>query len=276
MQPNSSVQIGNITVANDAPLAVFAGPCAMESRAHALEMASALKEIAGRLGFGLIYKSSFDKANRTSLSSARGVGLDEALPIFAEIRENLGLPVVTDIHTAEQCAPVAEAVDVLQIPAFLCRQTDLLIAAAKTGKVVKVKKGQFLAPWDMKNVVAKLAGAGNPNILLTERGVSFGYNTLVSDMRALPIMAETGCPVIFDATHSVQQPGGQGGSSGGQREFVPVLARAAVAVGVAGVFVETHEDPDRAPSDGPNMVPLAQFEGLMRELMAFDRLRKSG
>ncbi len=276
MQPNSSVQIGNITVANDAPLVVFAGPCAMESRAHALEMASALKEIAGRLGFGLIYKSSFDKANRTSLSSARGVGLDEALPVFAEIRESLGLPVVTDIHTAEQCAPVAEAVDVLQIPAFLCRQTDLLIAAAKTGKVVKVKKGQFLAPWDMKNVVAKLAGAGNPNILLTERGVSFGYNTLVSDMRALPIMAETGCPVIFDATHSVQQPGGQGGTSGGQREFVPLLARAAVAVGVAGVFIETHEDPDRAPSDGPNMVPLAQFEGLMRDLMAFDRLRKSG
>jgi 2-dehydro-3-deoxyphosphooctonate aldolase (KDO 8-P synthase) len=276
MQPNSSVQIGNVTVANDAPLVVFAGPCAMESRAHALEMASALKEIAGRVGFGLIYKSSFDKANRTSLSSARGVGLSEALPVFAEIRESLGLPVVTDVHSAEQCAPVAEAVDVLQIPAFLCRQTDLLIAAAKTGKVVKVKKGQFLAPWDMKNVVAKVAGAGNPNILLTERGVSFGYNTLVSDMRALPIMAETGCPVIFDATHSVQQPGGQGGSSGGQREFVPVLARAAVAVGVAGVFIETHENPDHAPSDGPNMVPLTEFEGLMRELMAFDRLRKSG
>jgi 2-dehydro-3-deoxyphosphooctonate aldolase (KDO 8-P synthase) len=248
----------------------------MESRAHALEMASALKEIAGRVGFGLIYKSSFDKANRTSLSSARGVGLAEALPVFAEIRESLGLPVVTDVHSAEQCAPVAEAVDVLQIPAFLCRQTDLLIAAAKTGKVVKVKKGQFLAPWDMKNVVAKVAGAGNPNILLTERGVSFGYNTLVSDMRALPVMAETGCPVIFDATHSVQQPGGQGGSSGGQREFVPVLARAAVAVGVAGVFIETHENPDHAPSDGPNMVPLTEFEGLMRELMAFDRLRKSG
>nr|MBX2804895.1 3-deoxy-8-phosphooctulonate synthase [Hyphomicrobiales bacterium] len=223
----------------------------------------------------LIYKSSFDKANRTSLTSARGVGLGEALPVFAEIRESLGLPVVTDIHTAEQCAPVAEAVDVLQIPAFLCRQTDLLIAAAKTGKVVKVKKGQFLAPPDMKNVVAKLLGAGNPNILLTERGVSFGYNTLVSDMRALPIMAETGCPVIFDATHSVQQPGGQGGSSGGQREFVPVLARAAVAVGVAGVFIETHQTPDSAPSDGPNMVPLAEFEGLMRELMAFDRLRKT-
>jgi 2-dehydro-3-deoxyphosphooctonate aldolase (KDO 8-P synthase) len=276
MQPNSSVRIGNIKVANNAPLAIFAGPCAMESRAHALEMASALKEIAERLGFGLIYKSSFDKANRTSLSSVRGVGLAEALPIFAEIRESLGLPVVTDIHSAEQCAPVAEAVDVLQIPAFLCRQTDLLIAAAQTGKVVKVKKGQFLAPWDMKNVVAKLTGAGNPNILLTERGVSFGYNTLISDMRALPIMAETGCPVIFDATHSVQQPGGQGGSSGGQREFVPVLARAAVAVGVAGLFIETHQDPDSAPSDGPNMVPLAAFEGLMRELMAFDRLRKSG
>jgi 2-dehydro-3-deoxyphosphooctonate aldolase (KDO 8-P synthase) len=276
MQPNSSVRIGNVTAANDAPLVVFAGPCAMESRAHALEMASALKEIAGRVGFGLIYKSSFDKANRTSLSSARGVGLAEALPVFAEIRESLGLPVVTDVHSAEQCAPVGEAVDVLQIPAFLCRQTDLLIAAAKTGKVVKVKKGQFLAPWDMKNVVAKVAGAGNPNILLTERGVSFGYNTLISDMRALPVMAETGCPVIFDATHSVQQPGGQGGSSGGQREFVPVLARAAVAVGVAGVFIETHENPDHAPSDGPNMVPLTEFERLMRELMAFDRLRKSG
>jgi 2-dehydro-3-deoxyphosphooctonate aldolase (KDO 8-P synthase) len=246
----------------------------MESRDHALEMASALKEIAARLGIGLIFKSSFDKANRTSLSSARGVGLTQALPVFAEIRQSLGLAVVTDVHSAEQCAAVGEVVDVLQIPAFLCRQTDLLVAAAKTGKVVKVKKGQFLAPWDMKNVVAKLLGAGNPNILLTERGVSFGYNTLVSDMRALPILAETGCPVVFDATHSVQQPGGQGGSSGGERRFVPVLARAAVAVGVAAVFVETHEDPDRAPSDGPNMVPLAEFEGLMGELMAFDALAK--
>jgi 2-dehydro-3-deoxyphosphooctonate aldolase (KDO 8-P synthase) len=273
--PNRSVQIGKVTVANDAPLAVFAGPCAMESRAHALEMASALKEITERLGMGLIFKSSFDKANRTSLSSARGVGLDQALPVFAEIRESLGLPVVTDVHTAEQCAIAGEVVDVLQIPAFLCRQTDLLVAAAKTGRVVKVKKGQFLAPWDMKNVVAKVLGAGNPNILLTERGVSFGYNTLVSDMRALPLMAETGCPVVFDATHSVQQPGGQGASSGGERRFVPVLARAAVAVGVAAVFIETHDNPDRAPSDGPNMVPLEEFEGLMRELMAFDRLSKS-
>jgi len=274
MQPNTSVQIGPLTLANHAPMAVFAGPCAMESRDHALEMASALKEITERLGIGLIFKTSFDKANRTSLSSARGVGMDQALPIFAEIRESLGLPVVTDIHAAEQCAPVAEVVDVLQIPAFLCRQTDLLVAAAKTGRVVKIKKGQFLAPWDMKNVVAKVTGAGNPNVLLTERGVSFGYNTLISDMRALPIMAETGCPVVFDATHSVQQPGGQGGSSGGQREFVPVLARAAVAVGVAGLFIETHEAPDRAPSDGPNMVPLDEFEALMRELMAFDAIAK--
>jgi 2-dehydro-3-deoxyphosphooctonate aldolase (KDO 8-P synthase) len=273
-KPNGTVEIGTIRISNNAPIAVFAGPCAMESRNHALEMASALREISERLGFGLIYKSSFDKANRTSLSSARGIGLDQALPIFAEIRESLGLPVVTDVHTAEQCAIVGEVADVLQIPAFLCRQTDLLIAAAKTGKVVKVKKGQFLAPWDMKNVVAKVVGAGNPNVLLTERGVSFGYNTLVADMRSLPIMAETGCPVIFDATHSVQQPGGQGGTSGGDRRFVPVLARAAVAVGVAGLFIETHENPDSAPSDGPNMVPLAEFEGLMRELMAFDAVAK--
>ncbi|MGF1619592.1 MAG: 3-deoxy-8-phosphooctulonate synthase [Rhodomicrobiaceae bacterium] len=273
-KPNGTVTIGPIRIANKAPIAVFAGPCAMESRDHALEMASALREISERLGFGLIYKSSFDKANRTSLASARGIGLDQALPIFAEIRESLGLPVVTDVHSAEQCAIVGEVADVLQIPAFLCRQTDLLIAAAKTGKVVKVKKGQFLAPWDMKNVVAKVVGAGNPNVLLTERGVSFGYNTLVSDMRSLPIMAETGCPVIFDATHSVQQPGGQGGTSGGERRFVPVLARAAVAVGVAGLFIETHENPDSAPSDGPNMVPLAEFEGLMRELMAFDAVAK--
>jgi 2-dehydro-3-deoxyphosphooctonate aldolase (KDO 8-P synthase) len=275
LAPNKAVRIGGVTLANDAPLAVFAGPCAMESRDHALEMASALKEIAARLGVGLIFKTSYDKANRTSLSSGRGVGLDKALAVFAEVREKLGLPVVTDVHAAEQCAPVAEVVDVLQIPAFLCRQTDLLVAAAKTGKVVKIKKGQFLAPWDMKNVVGKVLGAGNPNILLTERGVSFGYNTLVSDMRALPIMAETGCPVIFDATHSVQQPGGQGGTTGGERRFVPVLARAAVAVGVAGLFIETHEAPDRAPSDGPNMVPLAEFEGLLRELMAFDAVAKS-
>jgi 2-dehydro-3-deoxyphosphooctonate aldolase (KDO 8-P synthase) len=275
LAPNKAVRIGGITLANDAPLAVFAGPCAMESRDHALEMASALKEITARLGVGLIFKTSYDKANRTSLSSGRGVGLDKALAVFAEVRESLGLPVVTDVHAAEQCAPVAEVVDVLQIPAFLCRQTDLLVAAAKTGKVVKVKKGQFLAPWDMKNVVGKVLGAGNPNILLTERGVSFGYNTLVSDMRALPIMAETGCPVVFDATHSVQQPGGQGGTTGGERRFVPVLARAAVAVGVAGLFIETHEAPDRAPSDGPNMVPLAEFEGLLRQLRDLDRFVKA-
>ena len=274
LRPNASVRIGAVNVANDAPLAVFAGPCQMESRDHALEMAAALKEISSRLGFGLIFKTSFDKANRTSVSAARGMGLDKALPVFAEIRDSLGLPVVTDVHSAEQCAPVAEAVDVLQIPAFLCRQTDLLLAAARTGRVVKIKKGQFLAPWDMKNVVAKVLGSGNPNILLTERGVSFGYNTLVSDMRSLPIMAETGCPVVFDATHSVQQPGGQGASSGGDRRFVPVLARAAVAVGVAGVFIETHEAPDRAPSDGPNMVPLNEFEALMRDLMAFDAVAK--
>jgi 2-dehydro-3-deoxyphosphooctonate aldolase (KDO 8-P synthase) len=261
-------------VANDAPLAVFAGPCQMESRAHALDMAAALKEEAAKLGFGLVYKSSFDKANRTSLSGKRGIGLEASLPIFAEIRESLGLPIVTDIHDATQCALLAPYVDVLQIPAFLCRQTDLLIAAAKTGRVVKVKKGQFLAPWDMKNVVTKIVASGNPNVLLTERGSSFGYNTLVTDMRGLPIMAETGCPVIFDATHSVQQPGGQGTSSGGDRRFVPVLARAAVAVGVAGVFIETHENPDRAPSDGPNMVPLKDFGALMAELMAIDAVVK--
>jgi 2-dehydro-3-deoxyphosphooctonate aldolase (KDO 8-P synthase) len=274
LQPNARVAIGHFEVANDAPLAVFAGPCQMESRAHALEMATALKEEAAKLGFGLVYKSSFDKANRTSLSGKRGIGLEASLPIFAEIRESLGLPIVTDIHDAAQCALLAPYVDVLQIPAFLCRQTDLLIAAAKTGRVIKVKKGQFLAPWDMKNVVTKIVASGNPNVLLTERGSSFGYNTLVTDMRGLPIMAETGCPVIFDATHSVQQPGGQGTSSGGDRRFVPVLARAAVAVGVAGVFIETHEDPDRAPSDGPNMVPLKDFGSLMAELMAIDAVVK--
>jgi 2-dehydro-3-deoxyphosphooctonate aldolase (KDO 8-P synthase) len=262
---------------NDLPLSVIAGPCQMESRAHALETATALKDIAVRLGFGLVYKTSFDKANRTSAAAARGIGLKAALPVFAEIRETLGLPVLTDVHEAGQCAAVAEAVDILQIPAFLCRQTDLLAAAAATGRVVNVKKGQFLAPWDMANVVAKLTGAGNANVLVTERGASFGYNTLVSDMRALPILARTtGAPVIFDATHSVQQPGGKGTSSGGEREFVPVLARAAVAVGVAGVFIETHPDPDHAPSDGPNMVPLRDFEALMRTLMAFDRLAKTG
>jgi 2-dehydro-3-deoxyphosphooctonate aldolase (KDO 8-P synthase) len=274
--PNAAVTVGKVTFANDRPIAVFAGPCQMESRAHALEMATALKEIAGRLGIGLVYKTSFDKANRTSLTGKRGIGLDGALPVFAEIREKLSLPVVTDVHEVGQCARVAEVVDVLQIPAFLCRQTDLLIAAAKTGRAVKVKKGQFLAPWDMKNVVAKITGSGNPNVLVTERGASFGYNTLVVDMRSLPIMAEIGCPVIFDATHAVQQPGGQGTASGGDRRYVPVLARAAVAVGVAGLFIETHEAPDRDPgiSDGPNMVPLRDFEGLMAELVAIDRVVK--
>jgi 2-dehydro-3-deoxyphosphooctonate aldolase (KDO 8-P synthase) len=274
-KPNAAVTIGNATFANDRPIAVFAGPCQMESRAHALEMASALKEIARRLGLGLVYKTSFDKANRTSLGGKRGLGLDAALSVFADIRETLGLPVVTDVHEPGQCARVAEVVDVLQIPAFLCRQTDLLIAAAKTGRAVKVKKGQFLAPWDMANVVAKVTSSGNPNVLVTERGASFGYNTLVVDMRSLPIMAAIGCPVIFDATHAVQQPGGQGTSSGGDRRYVPVLARAAVAVGVAGLFIETHQDPDNAPSDGPNMVPLREFEGLMRELMAIDKVVKA-
>ncbi len=269
-----TVKIGSVEVANDRPLSLIAGPCAMESRSHALEMAAAIKEIAGRVGIGVIYKTSFDKANRTSLRANRGVGMDAALPVFAEIRETFGLPVLTDVHESWQCAPVAEAVDVLQIPAFLCRQTDLLLAAAATGRAVNVKKGQFLAPWDMQNVVAKLIDSGNPNVLVTERGSSFGYNTLVTDMRALPILAETGQPVVFDATHSVQQPGGQGGSSGGQREYVPVLARGAVAIGVAAVFLETHEDPDSAPSDGPNMVPLKDLEVLLEELMAFDRLAK--
>jgi 2-dehydro-3-deoxyphosphooctonate aldolase (KDO 8-P synthase) len=272
---NAAVSIGNVTFGNHLPVALIAGPCQMESRAHALETAQALKEIAARRGIGLIYKTSFDKANRTSGKAARGMGLAAALPVFAEIRESLGLPVLTDVHEAAQCAPVAEAVDVLQIPAFLCRQTDLLLAAAATGRAVNVKKGQFLAPWDMRNVAAKVTEAGNPRVLLTERGASFGYNTLVSDMRALPIMArDTGLPVIFDATHSVQQPGGQGASSGGQREFVETLARAAVAVGVAGLFIETHPDPDRAPSDGPNMVPLRDFEALVARLQAIDALVK--
>ena len=274
--PNPVVTAGATRFGNDLPFALIAGPCALESRAHALEMATALKEIAGKLGIGLVYKTSFDKANRTSAASARGVGLDAALPIFADVREQTGLPILTDVHEAEQCGRVAEVVDVLQIPAFLCRQTDLLVAAARTGRPVNVKKGQFLAPWDMANVVAKITGAGNCNVLVTERGVSFGYNTLVSDMRALPILRrETGAPIIFDATHSVQQPGGQGSSSGGEREFVPVLARAAIAVGVAGVFIETHQDPDRAPSDGPNMVPLREMEPLLRTLMAFDKLAKA-
>ncbi|GAA6157134.1 3-deoxy-8-phosphooctulonate synthase [Pyruvatibacter sp. HU-CL02332] len=264
-----------VVFGNDKPLSIIAGPCAMESRDHALEMATALKEITSKLGMGLVYKSSFDKANRTSANSPRGLGLELALPIFAEVKETLGIPVLTDVHTAEQCAPVAEVVDVLQIPAFLCRQTDMLIAAAETGAVVNVKKGQFLAPWDMKNVIEKVRGAGNPNVMVTERGASFGYNTLVSDMRSLPELAKTRAPVIFDATHSVQQPGGQGTTSGGQREFVPVLARAAVAVGVAGVFMETHQDPDSAPSDGPNMVHLKDMPALLERLQGFDALAKA-
>ncbi len=273
--PNPTVSVGTVRFGNDLPFALIAGPCALESRAHALEMAAALKEIAAKVGVGLVFKTSFDKANRTASQSARGAGLEAALPIFAEIRETLGLPVLTDVHEAAQCARVAQAVDVLQIPAFLCRQTDLLVAAAATGRAVNVKKGQFLAPWDMKNVVAKIVGAGNADVLVTERGVSFGYNTLVSDMRALPILREEiGAPVIFDATHSVQQPGGQGTASGGERRFVPVLARAAVAVGVAGLFIETHQDPDKAPSDGPNMLPIKEMEPLLRKLVEFDRLAK--
>lgn len=278
-QPNSVIRIDRpggapVEIGNDRKLVLLAGPCALESREHALDVSGRLKEIADRLEIGLVYKTSFDKANRTSLSSARGIGLEAALPIFQEVREKTGLPVLTDVHTAEQCAIAAQAVDVLQIPAFLCRQTDLLIAAAKTGKVINVKKGQFLAPWDMKNVIAKVTGAGNANVMACERGASFGYNTLVSDMRALPVLADIGCPVVFDATHSVQQPGGQGGTSGGQREFVPVLARAAVSIGVAAVFMETHPDPDNAPSDGPNMVPLDQFEDLVSRLLEYDKLTK--
>ena len=275
-KPNSVVAVGNVRFGNKLPLALIAGPCALESRAHAFDMAGALKELTVKLGIGFVYKTSFDKANRTSANSARGLGIDKALKIFAELREKLGVAVLTDVHEPEQCAAVAEVVDILQIPAFLCRQTDLLIAAAKTGRVVNVKKGQFLAPWDMVNVVAKITGAGNRNVLVTERGVSFGYNTLVSDMRALPQLAQTGAPVIFDATHSVQQPGGQGTSSGGEREFVPVLARAAVAVGVAGVFIETHRNPDKAPSDGPNMIPLKGLRPLLERLMQFDALAKQG
>lgn len=273
-QPNTTVTAGSAVFSNDGPLTLIAGPCQLESRGHAFDIAGALKEMAQKLGIGLVYKTSFDKANRTSLSGKRGAGLDEALPIFADIRSQLGLPVLTDVHTEEQCGIVAEAVDILQIPAFLCRQTDLLVAAARTGRVVNVKKGQFLAPWDMKNVVAKITGSGNADVLVTERGASFGYNTLVSDMRALPLMAEIGAPVIFDATHSVQQPGGQGGSTGGERRFVETLSRAAVAVGIAGVFIETHGDPDNAPSDGPNMVPLADMPRLLETLMAFDAVAK--
>jgi 2-dehydro-3-deoxyphosphooctonate aldolase (KDO 8-P synthase) len=275
LAPNSSVTVGNVVFANNAPLSLIAGPCQLESRQHAFDMAGALKELTDRLGIGLVYKTSYDKANRTSLSATRGAGLGAAMPIFDDLRKEFGLPVLTDVHTEEQCAIVAPHVDVLQIPAFLSRQTDMLVAAAKTGKVINVKKGQFLAPWDMKNVVAKITGSGNLNVLTTERGASFGYNTLVSDMRALPIMAEIGAPVIFDATHSVQQPGGQGGSSGGERRFVETLARAAVAVGVAGVFIETHQDPDSSTSsDGPNMLPLKDMPAVLEKLMAFDRIAK--
>jgi 2-dehydro-3-deoxyphosphooctonate aldolase (KDO 8-P synthase) len=275
MKPNTTVQIGALKIGNALPLTLIAGPCQLESRDHAFMMAERLKEIASRLKIGLVYKTSFDKANRTSLTGKRGLGLERALPVFADIRKAFALPLLTDVHENHQCAELAPVVDILQIPAFLSRQTDLLIAAAKTGKVVNVKKGQFLAPWDMKNVAAKIVETGNPNVILTERGASFGYNTLVSDMRALPIMAETGCPIVFDATHSVQQPGGQGTSSGGDRRFVPVLAKAAVAVGVAGVFIETHQDPDNAPSDGPNMVPLDKLEALLVTLMAHDRIAKA-
>ncbi|KAB2659179.1 3-deoxy-8-phosphooctulonate synthase [Brucella tritici] len=271
---NPSVKIGNVTFSNSAPFALIAGPCQMETREHAFDMAGRLKEMTDKLGIGLVYKSSFDKANRTSLKAERGIGLEKAMEVFSDLKKEFGFPVLTDIHTEEQCAEVAPVVDVLQIPAFLCRQTDLLIAAAKTGRVVNVKKGQFLAPWDMKNVLSKITESGNPNVLATERGASFGYNTLVSDMRSLPIMAGLGSPVVFDATHSVQQPGGQGGSSGGQREFVETLARAAVAVGVAGLFIETHQDPDNAPSDGPNMVPVDKMPALLEKLMAFDRIAK--
>lgn len=270
-----TVTVGPLSIANDRPFTLIAGPCQLESRDHAFAMAGALSELTKKLGIGLIYKTSFDKANRTSVSAQRGLGMDKSLPILADIRAAFGCPVLTDIHSADQCAPVAEVVDVLQIPAFLCRQTDLLLAAGETGKPINVKKGQFLAPWDMKNVAAKIASTGNHNILLCERGASFGYNTLVSDMRSLPIMAQTGYPVVYDATHSVQQPGGQGSSSGGQREFVPVLARAAIAIGVAAVFMETHENPDCAPSDGPNMVPLSQMEGVLSTLLAFDRIAKA-
>jgi 2-dehydro-3-deoxyphosphooctonate aldolase (KDO 8-P synthase) len=273
-KPNTTVTVGTAKFGNTLPLAVIAGPCALESRAHALEMAAALKEITGKLGLGFVYKTSFDKANRTSAASARGLGLDKALTIFADLRDQLGVAVLTDVHEPDQCAAVAEVVDILQIPAFLCRQTDLVVAAAKTGRAINVKKGQFLAPWDMANVVAKITGAGNPNVLVTERGVSFGYNTVVSDMRALPILAKIGTPVIFDATHSVQQPGGQGTSSGGERAFVSVLARAATAVGIAGVFVETHQDPDHAPSDGPSMIALKELPPLLERLMQFDAIAK--
>ena len=269
------VAIGSLTLGNDLPLALIAGPCQMESRDHALQTASILKDLCAKAGIGLIYKTSFDKANRTSASTARGIGIEESRPIFAEIRESLGVPTLTDVHLPEHCAAMAEVVDVLQIPAFLCRQTDLLLAAGATGRTINVKKGQFLAPWDMANVVTKIESTGNKNVMLCERGASFGYNTLVTDMRSLPIMARTGCPVVFDATHSVQQPGGMGATSGGQREFAPILARAATSIGVAAVFAETHENPDCAPSDGPNMIPLAAMPAFVAQLVAFDKLAKS-
>jgi 2-dehydro-3-deoxyphosphooctonate aldolase (KDO 8-P synthase) len=275
VKPNSVVAVGKVRFGNALPLVLIAGPCLLESRAHAFDMAAALKDIAARRGIGFVYKTSFDKANRTSLRSARGVGLDQALAVFAELRDKLAVPVLTDVHEPDQCAAVAAVVDILQIPAFLCRQTDLLTAAARTGRAVNVKKGQFLAPWDMTNVVEKITASGNPNVLVTERGVSFGYNTLVSDMRALPVLAGIGAPVIFDATHSVQQPGGRGAASGGERAFVPVLARAAAAVGIAGLFIETHQDPDKAPSDGPNMIPLEQMEPLLEQVMEFDAVAKA-
>ncbi len=280
MQINSPIKLqtpnGKVyEIGNDRPLTIFAGPCAMESREHALETATRLKQIAENVGVNLVYKSSYDKANRTSIHSPRGIGIDKALPIFAEIRETVGLPVITDVHTPEQCARVGDVADILQIPAFLCRQTDLLVAAAQTGKIINVKKGQFLAPWDMKNVLNKVVEAGNANVMACERGASFGYNTLVSDFRSLPIMKAFGVPVVFDATHSVQQPGGQGGTSGGQREFVPHLARAAAAIGVAAIFMETHPDPATAPSDGPNMIPMDDFEALLEDILAFDQLSKS-
>ena len=276
MTGKTEIQVGDLTIGNDQPLVLIAGPCALESRAHAMEMSQALTEMVGTLGIGLIYKTSFDKANRTSLGSSRGLGMAEGLAILAEVREARGCPVLTDVHEPAQCAPTAEVVDVLQIPAFLCRQTDLLVAAAETGAALNVKKGQFLAPWDMTNVVRKIRESGNDRVMVCERGASFGYNTLVSDFRSLPIMAaETGCPVVFDATHSVQQPGGRGATTGGQREFVPVLARAAAAIGVAAIFMETHQDPDKAPSDGPNMVHLKDLPGLVETLMDFDRLAKA-
>ena len=275
MTTSNHVDIGNVRVSNDAPFVLIAGPCALESRAHAMEISAALVDITGKLGIGLIYKSSFDKANRTSLNSPRGIGLAESLPILAEVRETHGCPVLTDVHLPDQCASVAEAVDVLQIPAFLSRQTDLIVAAAKTGKALNIKKGQFLAPWDMANVVKKAKAAGNNKVMLCERGASFGYNTLISDMRSLPILAQTGCPVVYDATHSVQQPGGQGEVSGGQREFVPALARAALAIGVGAVFMETHQDPDSAPSDGPNMIRLQELPSILGTLLEIDRIAKA-